>query len=111
MYLEVRRYQFQIKNQSCDATSADMWVSYHKLCKQKLFKTMDAEKDKGNDGGSRSSRYGKLHLDELLDFRVRKQKSCSWKLCQPAEYFISTKGADSKKKYVSVIFGDPQLCK
>lgn len=28
-----------------------MWVSYHKLYKQKLFKTMDAEKDNGNDGG------------------------------------------------------------
>lgn len=38
-------------------------------------------------GRRRSSRFGKLHLDELLGLKVRKQESHSWKLYQPAEHF------------------------
>lgn len=30
--------------------------------------------------------------NELLDLKVRKQESCNWKIYQPAEYFISSKG-------------------
>lgn len=53
-------------------------------------------------GRRKRGRFDKLHLDELLDLRVRKQESCSWKLYEPAEYFISSKGADLKKNQLSL---------
>jgi len=54
-----------------------MRVSCHKPREQKLFKTLDAEKDGRNDGEGGEKQIWQAASDELLHLRVRKQESCS----------------------------------